>query len=101
MLVGRAPVSEMASYPLELNAFTHGKGRIALRMAGYAPCHNEPQIIDASGYNPESDLPNTPDSVFCSHGAGYTVKWNQVAEHAHLEHGWYPGKQLKYRFDVY
>ena len=60
-------------------------GRLALEYAGYRACHDAERVIEEAAYDPEADLPNTPDSVFCSHGAGYTVKWFDVAEHAHVE----------------
>lgn len=83
-IAGTAPASEMQEYALEVNSYSGGRGRLALEYAGYQPCHNAQEIIEAAGYDPESDLPNTPDSVFCSHGAGYTVKWYEVPEHAHV-----------------
>lgn len=84
ILVGEAPVSEINSYNSTLINFTRGKGRIVLSFQGYKPCHNRQQIIDEKGYNPESDLENTPDSVFCSHGAGFIVKWDEVKNKMHL-----------------
>ena len=75
---GRAPVSEMRSYAKDVMAYTKGKGKLSLFSDGYAPCHNAEKVIDAAKYNPESDIANTPDSVFCSHGAGINVKWYDV-----------------------
>ncbi|OUP06560.1 TetM/TetW/TetO/TetS family tetracycline resistance ribosomal protection protein [Collinsella sp. An2] len=83
-IAGTAPASEMQEYALEVNGYSGGRGRLALEYAGYQPCHNAQEVIEAVGYDPESDVPNTPDSVFCSHGAGYTVKWHEVPEHAHV-----------------
>ena len=80
---GRAPVETMRDYPLQVSAYTGGEGHLLLEFGGYAPCHNANEVIQQAAYDPEADLANTPDSVFCSHGAGYTVKWYDVAEHAH------------------
>lgn len=84
---GIAPVSELNGYASVLASYTSGRGRISFRLAGYYPCHNERQVIEAAGYDPEADLQNTPDSVFCSHGAGTVVKWNEVESHMHLDTG--------------
>lgn len=82
---GTAPVSEMNGYMNEIISYTHGKGRFACRPDGYRPCHNAEKVIAAAGYSPESDLENTPDSVFCAHGSGFNVKWDMVPEYMHLE----------------
>ena len=82
-IAGEVPASEMGEYALEVARYTGGRGRISLELAGYRPCHNADEVIAAAAYDPEADLPNTPDSVFCSHGAGRTVKWYDVPEHAH------------------
>lgn len=82
-IVGEVPASEVGEYALEVARYTGGRGRISLELAGYRPCHNADEVIDAAAYDPETDLPNTPDSVFCSHGAGHTVKWYDVPAHAH------------------
>lgn len=84
---GIAPVSEMNGYAPVLASYTSGRGRISCRLAGYYPCHNEKQVLDEMDYDPEADLQNTPDSVFCSHGAGTVVKWNEVEEHMHIDTG--------------
>jgi len=84
LLVGSAPVSAMGDYPQEVTSYTHGLGRLSFALKGYAPCRNPEAVIAAAGYDPEADLDNSPDSVFCSHGAGYNVKWSQVPEHMHL-----------------
>jgi len=68
-------------------AYTQGRGRFQLSLKGYAPCHNTEQVLAETGYDPEADLENTPDSVFCAHGAGFTVKWHQVKDYMHLESG--------------
>ncbi len=84
-LTGEVPASELGDYTLQLAEYTSGQGRISLEFSGYEPCHDSQHVIEEAGYDPETDLPNTPDSVFCSHGAGYTVKWHEVPEHAHVE----------------
>lgn len=84
-LTGEVPASELGDYALQLAEYTSGQGRISLEFSGYEPCHDSQHVIEEAGYDPETDLPNTPDSVFCSHGAGYTVKWHEVPEHAHVE----------------
>ena len=83
-LTGEVPASELGDYALQLAEYTSGQGRISLEFSGYEPCHDSQHVIEEAGYDPEADLP-TPDSVFCSHGAGYTVKWHEVPEHAHVE----------------
>ena len=85
VLVGRAPVSAIGDYAREVAAYTHGKGRFSCRVEGYFPCHNPDEVMEQFGYNPESDMDNTPDSVFCSHGAGVIVPWNAVHQYQHLE----------------
>ena len=85
VLVGRAPVAAMADYAKEVASYTHGKGRFTCRVEGYFPCHNAEEVIASIGYNPEADMDNTPDSVFCAHGAGFVVPWNMVTEYMHLE----------------
>ena len=83
-VTGTAPVSLMGNYHTEVAAYTHGKGKLSCALAGYMPCHNSKQVIEEIGYDPEQDVENTPHSVFCAHGAGFTVKWNEVPEYMHL-----------------
>ena len=83
-LDGTVPVSEVRDYPLEVSAYTGGEGLMHLAPCGYEPCHDAERVIEEVAYEPEADLSHTPDSVFCSHGAGYTVKWNEVPERAHV-----------------
>ena len=83
-LEGSAPVAAMNGYLNEVLAYSHGRGRLALRPGGYRPVKDPAPILAAIGYDPESDLENTPDSVFCAHGGGFTVKWNQVEDYMHL-----------------
>lgn len=84
VLSGRGPVSELHGYARELTAYTAGKGRMSCVSDGYEPCHNADEIIAERGYDPEADLRNTPHSVFCAHGAGFTVPWNEVDAYKHL-----------------
>ncbi len=83
-LSGSAPVAKLNGYAEELVAYTRGKGRLSLRPDGYREVKDAAPIIAELGYDPEADLDNTPDSVFCAHGAGYTVKWDKVPEYMHL-----------------
>lgn len=83
--MGRVPASEVQDYALEVAAYTSGRGHLYLEFAGYAACHDAERVIETAAYEPEADLPNTPDSVFCSHGAGYTVKWYDVPAAAHVK----------------
>ena len=87
ILTGQVPASELGDYAQQVAAYTQGKGQLQLSLLGYAPCHNQEAVVAAADYNPEADLENTPDSVFCAHGAGFTVKWNQVKDYMHLESG--------------
>ena len=84
-LVGRVPASEAQDYALEVAAYTSGRGHLYLEFAGYAACHDAERVIETAAYEPEADLPNTPDSVFCAHGAGYTVKWYDAPAAAHVK----------------
>lgn len=94
VLEGEAPVAQMRDYAMDVNAYTHGRGHLSCVFAGYRPCHNADEVIEQSAYEPESDLENTPDSVFCAHGAGYPVKWYKVPEFMHLDYAWHgTGKQ--------
>ena len=86
-LKGTVPASEVKDCADQLASYTQGRGRLQLTLHGYAPCHNAQAVIDQAGYDPEADLANTPDSVFCAHGAGFNVKWNQVKDYMHLESG--------------
>ena len=86
VLTGECPVSEMRDYAMDVNAYTHGRGRLSCTFAGYRPCHDEERVVREAHYDPEADLENTPDSVFCAHGAGYPVKWYKVPEFAHVEY---------------
>ena len=87
ILEGQVPASELKDYAAQVAAYTQGLGRLTLSLHGYAPCHDEERVITQAAYDPEADLENTPDSVFCAHGAGHTVKWDQVKDYMHLESG--------------
>jgi len=87
VLSGTVPAEELGDYADQVAAYTQGKGQLQVALDGYAPCHNQEEVVAGAGYDPEADLENTPDSVFCSHGAGFTVKWHQVREYMHLESG--------------
>ena len=87
VLTGSVPVAEMRGYAMELAGYTRGKGKLACTLAGYRPCHDAPAVIEQVGYDPERDTENPADSVFCAHGAGYNVKWDEVPAHAHVESG--------------
>lgn len=84
VLTGTAPVATMRDYAKEVIRYTRGNGRLTTALKGYEPCHNAEEVIAAIGYDAESDVENTADSVFCSHGAGHTVKWDEVPKHMHL-----------------
>ena len=88
VLEGIAPVSELNGYASELMGYSHGKGRLNVRLAGYKPCHNTEKVLESIDYNPEADLENSPDSVFCSHGAGTVIKWNEVKNFMHIDTGY-------------
>lgn len=85
VLRGRVPVTELNGYASEVAAYTGGRGRLYCESAGYDDCHNAEKVIAELAYDPEADLENTPDSVFCAHGGGFGVKWNKVGEYMHLE----------------
>ena len=86
-LKGLVPASELKDYADTLASYTQGRGRLQIALQGYAPCHNPEEVIKEAAYDPEADLENTPDSVFCAHGAGFTVKWHDVKNYMHLESG--------------
>ena len=87
VLTGEAPVAGLRDYGREVAAYTRGLGRLSCTSGGYAPCHNQDEVVAAVGYEPERDVDNPPDSIFCAHGAGYNVKWNEVKAHAHVDSG--------------
>ena len=85
LLRGTLPASELGEYPAQVAAYTQGRGRLQIALHGYQPCHNTDPVVAEIGYDPEADLEHTPDSIFCAHGAGFTVKWNQVQDYMDLE----------------
>ncbi len=87
LLQGLVPASELGDYAQTLAAYTQGRGQLQLSLQGYLPCHNTAQVVEALGYDPERDTENPADSVFCAHGAGFQVKWNEVKNYMHLESG--------------
>ena len=84
IISGKAPVSTMYDYSRELISYTRGKGRMFCESAGYEHCHNEEEVLAQIAYDSEADLENPTGSVFCSHGAGFNVKWNEVEQYMHL-----------------
>lgn len=92
VLKGTVPVSKMAGYQAQVRAYSGGKGRLYLELKGYAPCHNMEEVIAAIGYEAEHDVENPCGSVFCAHGAGFVVPWDQVEEYMHLESTLHAGR---------
>ena len=85
VLMGEAPVATMWEYPKEVIAYTKGQGKLTCSLKGYGKCHNEQEVIEQIGYDSESDFVNPTGSVFCAHGSGFLVEWDQVKEYMHLE----------------
>lgn len=94
VLSGNGPVSTMAGYGSEVNAYTSGLGKLSLSVRGYGRCHNEEEVIESIGYNPERDVRNSADSVFCEHGSGIVVPWNEVKSRMHMPSVLSPVKEL-------
>ncbi len=90
VITGTAPVSEMTDYQSEVTGYTRGRGRLVCILKGYEPCHNAEQVIEEIGYDSDTDIENTADSVFCSHGAGFVVKWDEVRNYMHIDTGFDP-----------
>ena len=88
VLTGSAPVVTMRDYQKEVISYTSGRGRLSCTLKGYYPCHNQEEVVEAVGYYPEADLENPTGSVFCAHGAGFVVNWDQVEDYMHVESGW-------------
>ena len=88
VLTGSAPVVTMRDYQKEVISYTSGRGRLSCTLKGYYPCHNQEEIVETVGYDPEADLENPTGSVFCAHGAGFVVNWDQVEDYMHVESGW-------------
>ena len=87
VISGFAPVSGMMEYQSEVSMYTKGRGRLTCLPNGYELCNNSDEVIEKIGYDSERDIENTADSVFCSHGAGFVVKWNEVRDYMHVDSG--------------
>ena len=85
LITGFCPVGTMMNYSQEILSFTKGRGMLRATFSGYEPCHNAEEVIERAGYDKKHDVENTSDSVFCSHGAGFNVPWDQVAEYIHCK----------------
>lgn len=85
VLTGVAPVVTMGGYQSEVTAYTRGRGRLSCTLKGYQPCHNAEEVIEAAGYEPDADMENPTGSVFCAHGAGFVVNWDEVDSYAHIQ----------------
>ncbi len=90
VLTGSVPVSGVGGYWTDVAAYTGGRGRFSCAVEGYRPCHNADEVIAASGYDPDRDTANPAESVFCAHGSGFVVPWDEVRKHMHLDSGWRP-----------
>ena len=93
VLTGSLPVSEVGEYWSQVAAYTQGRGRFSCRLDGYRPCHNTQQVVEERGYDPDRDVDNPSGSVFCDHGAGVHVPWNEVRSHIHVDSGWLPEEE--------
>ena len=93
VLTGDAPVSEMNGYHKDVISYTKGRGRLYCTLKGYFPCHNQEAVVSSSGYDPDRDIENPCGSVFCSHGAGVNVPWNEVEDHMHIPLSYNPGEE--------
>ena len=87
IIEGRAPVSEMKDYPVEVSSYTKGRGSVSLIFDGYEECHDSERVIEETGYDPDDDAENTADSIFCRGGAGVSVKWDEADSHFHMDVG--------------
>ncbi|MCI6237779.1 MAG: translation factor GTPase family protein [Porcincola intestinalis] len=92
-VTGFVPAAETGDYAAEVRAYTHGTGQISFSLSGYEPCRNSGDVILKAAYDPASDLEQPADSVFCSHGAGVTIPWNEVRRYMHVDTGWHPDTQ--------
>lgn len=93
VLMGSVPVATMRDYAREVASYTKGHGRLSCSLQGYEPCHNTEEVMTQTDYDPEADTANPTGSVFCAHGAGFQVPWDQVSEYAHVESGWVPDSE--------
>ena len=92
-VTGIVPAATLCDYADQVAAYTQGLGQLQIALHGYLPCHNQAQVVSQLGYDPQADLENTPDSVFCDHGAGFPVKWDKVKDYMHLDSGRKEGGQ--------
>ena len=90
VLTGSVPAAALGDYSRQVTAYTRGRGKLFCSLKGYEPCHNEQEVIEAAGYDAENDPENPTGSIFCVHGAGYLVPWNEVDAWAHVKSGWNP-----------
>ena len=88
VITGQVPAACLGDYAKDISSFTAGQGRIFTTLSGYGPCHNTEEVLEKIQYHPELDVQNSPDSVFCSHGAGTVIPWNEVRDHMHVDSGW-------------
>lgn len=88
VITGQVPAACLGDYAKDISSFTAGQGRIFTTLSGYGPCHNTEEVLKKIQYHPELDVQNSPDSVFCSHGAGTVIPWNEVRDHMHVDSGW-------------
>ncbi len=93
VLTGAVPVSEVGGYWTEVAAYTGGRGRFSCVVEGYRPCHDADEVVVQRGYDPDRDVLNPAGSVFCAHGAGFNVPWDEVRGHMHLDSGWRPERE--------
>ncbi len=94
VLTGSAPAACMGGYQKEVTAYTGGAGRLSFTFSGYGPCHNTEEVVAAIGYDADGDTANPAGSVFCAHGAGFLVEWDQVPGYMHLESCLEPQKDM-------
>lgn len=88
VLTGEAPVATIGGYQRDLSAYTGGRGKMSCTPCGYRPCHNQDEVVERIGYDAGLDMAQTADSVFCAHGSGYIVPWDEVGEHVHVDSGY-------------
>lgn len=82
---GKVPVSTMKNYVNDLRAYSKGQGNLSLTVSGFDVCHNQSEVLEERQYNPDADLANPASSVFCSHGAGFVVNWDEVNNYKHIK----------------
>ena len=100
IVTGTVPAASLNDYAQELKSYTHGEGVLSTTLSGYAPCHNTEEVLEARGYYPELDTANPASSVFCTHGAGTIIPWDEVRSHMHLESAWSPDKGITVGTDL-